>query len=251
MVGAVVADDARHEHVADPLADERRHADEHVLGIGVAHESDAAQPRERVLAARAALGGHRVEAAAQRSEGGRVPVEAADLAARRDHVASHALACVEHEPLHRVEIDVEPREIARDPLVEPARARHDTRGLKDVDARGLELLEIPLDLSERARRRTRTPRPRRPSTGPRGRVDRVTRSASARSIDSAWMSASGVAGSPVPVAGPSAARSPAPTPRRARCPCSRRASSSRPGACAALPSAATRLWPPPPRTSLP
>ena len=59
--GAVVADDARHQHVAHPLADERRHAHEQVLRVGVAHEGDAPEARERVLAARATLDGDGVE----------------------------------------------------------------------------------------------------------------------------------------------------------------------------------------------
>ena len=47
IVRAVVADDARHEQVAHPLADERRHADEQVARVGVAHERDAPEARER------------------------------------------------------------------------------------------------------------------------------------------------------------------------------------------------------------
>jgi len=83
VVGAVVADDAAHEEIARPLADERGETDDQMGVIDVAEEREAPDARHLVLAARPALDEHRVEVAGERAEARAVEVETADLAAQR------------------------------------------------------------------------------------------------------------------------------------------------------------------------
>ncbi len=82
----MVADDSRHQQIAHPFADERGHPDEDVLVLCVSHEGERTEAGDRVFAPRAAFGGDGMEAPVQRPEGGRVAIEAANLAAGGDDV---------------------------------------------------------------------------------------------------------------------------------------------------------------------
>src|SRR5439155_975484 len=81
--------------------------------VGVAHEGDAAEPREAVGAAFRAFFDDGVQAPGERAEGVRVARVTADLAANDFEIAGHLLARVEHDALHGVQVDVEPRAAAR------------------------------------------------------------------------------------------------------------------------------------------
>ena len=80
-----------------------------------------------------------------------VAVVAADLAAGRQHVSPGALARVERQPLHRVQVHLEAGEPARDALVEPARAGDHARRARDAHSPSLEPGEVPLDRCEHLR----------------------------------------------------------------------------------------------------
>jgi hypothetical protein len=133
------------------LPDERRHAHDEVPLVGVAHEGEAPQAGEGVLAARPPLVHHRVQPPARGPERGGVAVVAAHLPAEGHDVAARLLARVEREALHGVQVHVEARPAPAHGLVQAARARHHAARPPHVHAAALEPGQIAFDLRHEAR----------------------------------------------------------------------------------------------------
>ena len=116
------AHDSMHEVIARPFSNERSEGDDEVAIVPVTEEGEAPDAGQVVLASRAALAEHRVEASAERTESVGVEVEAADLAAERVDIRARLLPRGEREAFHRVQIDVEAREAGIDGVVQLADA---------------------------------------------------------------------------------------------------------------------------------
>ena len=101
-----MTNDPGHQDIANPLSDERRHGDERVRTVRVAHERDAPEPIHCVLASLTAFDERSAWEGPCRPERRRISIVPADLAARDVDLAAEVPARVVCKPFHRVKVHV-------------------------------------------------------------------------------------------------------------------------------------------------